>query len=163
MTIYETVDSLVREYCTSDPFELCESLGVKVKVTFIGDLKGLYTFIDDVPVIVISEKLKRPARNIVCAHELGHHILHAEVAANDCLRGFTFFNMREKTEYEANVFMADLLIEDDDLEDIFKSGSTVEEASALLCLPSDIVRIKMEDMNRRGYMYPDQGHARYFG
>ena len=164
MTIFDTVRELVQNYCTNDPFELCECLGVKVKVTSIGQSKGLYTYVADVPVIIISDKLRRSERIIVCSHELGHHVLHAEVAANDALRGFSFYNMRDKTEYEANIFMADLLIDNEELDGLFIGGSTIEEASAMLRLPSDIVRLKMEDMNRRGWSYDiPMGSACLFG
>ena len=74
MTIYEIVEELKTKYRSSDPFELCDYLGVKVAVTYLGSLKGLYTFIDDVPVILISSAIKRIPQLLFCAHELikGH-------------------------------------------------------------------------------------------
>ena len=68
MTIYEIVEELKTKYRSSDPFELCDYLGVKVAVTYLGSLKGLYTFIDDVPVILISSAIKRIPQLLVCAH-----------------------------------------------------------------------------------------------
>lgn len=92
MTIYEIVEELKTKYRSSDPFELCDYLGVKVAVTYLGSLKGLYTFIDDVPVILISSAIKRIPQLLVCAHELGHHVLHSDIAKQGALREFTFFN-----------------------------------------------------------------------
>ena len=72
MTIYDIVEDLKEKYGTTDPFELCEYLGIKVSISPLGSLKGLYTYIDGVPVILISSAIKRIPQLIVCAHELGH-------------------------------------------------------------------------------------------
>ena len=58
MTIYDIVEDLKEKYGTTDPFELCEYLGIKVSISPLGSLKGLYTYIDGVPVILISSAIK---------------------------------------------------------------------------------------------------------
>jgi len=157
MTIYEIVEELKTKYRSSDPFELCDYLGVKVAVTYLGSLKGLYTFIDDVPVILISSAIKRIPQLLVCAHELGHHVLHSDIAKQGALREFTFFNMRDKTEAEANRFMANLNIEDDELDELFREGRSVSEAAQILCFPEELLNIKISDMVRRGKHYITEG------
>ena len=163
MTIYEIVEELKTKYRSSDPFELCDYLGVKVAVTYLSSLKGLYTFIDDVPVILISSAIKRIPQLLVCAHELGHHVLHSDIAKQGALREFTFFNMRDKTEAEANRFMANLNIEDDELDELFREGRSVSEAAQILCFPEELLNIKISDMVRRGYKYTNySGNIRLF-
>ena len=58
MSIHDIVSDLVQKYGTDDPFELCRYLGVRVRITPLGSLKGLYTYIDNEPVILISSRLK---------------------------------------------------------------------------------------------------------
>ena len=163
MTIYDIVEELKEKYGTADPFELCECLGIKVAVAPLGSLKGLYTFIDNVPVILISSSIKRIPQLIVCAHELGHHVLHSDIAKEGALREFTFFNMRDKTEAEANRFMANLTVDDDELDDLFRDGKSVSEAAQILCFPEELLNIKVADMVRRGYKYENySGNIRLF-
>ena len=47
MSIHDIVSDLVQKYGTDDPFELCRYLGVRVRITPLGSLKGLYTYIDN--------------------------------------------------------------------------------------------------------------------
>lgn len=163
MTIHEIVEDLKTRYKTTDPFELCDYLGVKVSIAPLGSLKGLYTYIDDVPVILISSAIKRIPQLLVCGHELGHHVLHSDIAKQGSLREFTFFNMRDKTEAEANRFMADLNIDDNELDELFQEGRSVSEAAQMLCFPEELVNIKIADMIRRGYEYNNfSGNIRLF-
>jgi len=163
MTIYDMVEELKQKYGSSDPFELCDYLSIKVLILPLGTLKGLYTFVDDTPVILISSAIKRIPQLLVCGHELGHHILHSNIAMNGSLREFTFFNMRDKTEAEANRFMANLNIDDDELDSLFRDGKSVSEAAQILCFPEELVNIKISDMVRRGYKYENYcGNIRLF-
>jgi len=163
MTIYDMVEELKQKYGSSDPFELCDYLSIKVLILPLGTLKGLYTFVDDTPVILISSAIKRIPQLLVCGHELGHHILHSNIAMNGSLREFTFFNMRDKTEAEANRFMANLNIDDDELDSLFRDGKSVSEAAQILCFPEELVNIKISDMVRRDYKYENYcGNIRLF-
>ena len=58
MTIFEVVEELKEKYGTTDPFVLCEYLGVKVSISPLGSLKGLYTYIDNEPVDIKSSVLQ---------------------------------------------------------------------------------------------------------
>ncbi|MBQ4542969.1 MAG: ImmA/IrrE family metallo-endopeptidase [Clostridia bacterium] len=68
-----------------DPFEICNSAGVNVVFADIGELKGMYKYIKRNRYIVISDKLDEKTARIVCAHELGHDVLHRSFAKNGLL------------------------------------------------------------------------------
>ena len=71
--------------------------------------------------------------------------------------------MRDKTEAEANRFMANLNIEDDELDELFREGRSVSEAAQILCFPEELLNIKISDMVRRGYKYTNySGNIRLF-
>jgi Zn-dependent peptidase ImmA (M78 family) len=66
---------------------------------------GLYLVCEDVPVIVLNDRLVGPERIVVGWHELGHHLLHPP--------GMSFFcgdSTKRKVEFEAQRFAACALI-----------------------------------------------------
>ena len=73
--IEDKARQLINKHGTADPFRLCELLGVKV---FYCNLpgRGMYYVHKRIPMIFIDEKLTGVPKELVCAHELGHHVLH---------------------------------------------------------------------------------------
>ena len=105
--IYKVVEELVFKYKTSNPFELCEKLGLTVKYVSYG--KG---FIFNSCLIQINnKKYTKASTYVICAHELGHAVLHN----GDSVNYFDESNTLEKIEKDrqANLFAAYLLFEDD--------------------------------------------------
>ena len=43
--INETANHIITRYGTTDPFELCANMGVNVRYTDLGSLKGMYKYI----------------------------------------------------------------------------------------------------------------------
>ena len=70
-----------REYGTGDPFALARELRIEVLVRELGTLKGFYKDVYGTPFIFLSRRLTRGEARLVCAHELGHHLLHRQFAA----------------------------------------------------------------------------------
>ena len=104
--IYEIVKDTVYKYKTSNPFEICKKLGIKIDYVNYGK-----AIILDSKIIKINKKYTEYSRYVLCAHELGHAILHKE----DCLNYFDDSNTLEKIEKDrqAYLFAAYLLFEDD--------------------------------------------------
>ena len=151
--IYKIVSELVSKYRTCDPFELAEELGVMILYYDLGSLNGMFRFIEGQPVILLNCRLDEIMLRIVCAHELGHFVLHSAIAKEACLREFHIFNMRDKTEYEANVFAANLLIDEDEMIEILKEGRSAYEAAMMLRTEPNLLNIKLADMNTMGYNF----------
>ena len=124
-SIYALAMQIISKYMTRDPFEIAESMGILVKEADIGRQQGFFRYIDDVPCIFISSRLNVFQRLIVCAHELGHFFLHSEIAKEKVLREFGMFNMKDLVENEANVFAAELLIDENELIEHLEDGYTV--------------------------------------
>ena len=57
MYIISKVNKLIKQYKTSDPFEICGKIGIEVVFADIGKLKGMYTCIKRNRFIVINENL----------------------------------------------------------------------------------------------------------
>lgn len=72
----QEVIKLIRQYNTSNPFELCELLGINVNYNPLGSLNGYYRYSSEYHFIEINSNLNRTHQYATCAHELGHCILH---------------------------------------------------------------------------------------
>ena len=88
--------------------------------------------------IHINEEVPREEQLFICAHELGHAILHPN-ANTPFLVSNTFFCVN-KLEIEANRFAADLICPDEKIREL--SGYTISEMAACLGLEEDLVRYK---------------------
>ena len=148
--IYELVTRIVKEYGTSDPFELCDALGINLMREPLGSLRGLFSYVADEPVVFVSPDLGREDSLMTCAHELGHFFLHSEIAKENCLKEFKTFNMKDKVESEANIFAAHLLIDDEELIGLLKEGHDAFETAKMLHVYPDLLNIKLTELNSMG-------------
>jgi Zn-dependent peptidase ImmA (M78 family) len=101
---------MVGRYGTNDPFELCDYLDIIVAKEDMGSLNGFYTLSDGTGCIYINKSLDGPAQRAICAHELGHAVLHTDVNIR-FLTECTFLSAN-RLEGEANRFGAYLLLHD---------------------------------------------------
>ena len=150
--IYKKASSLIQKFGTQDPFEIAEGLGIMLLGnTEFRELKGLYTVIKRKRIIIYNANMPHTTQKIVCAHELGHDILHREYAKNKILQEFVLYDMKVRTEYEANMFAADLLISDNQISDLaYNYGYDMEQISKGLETDINLVGIKIANMNFRG-------------
>ena len=108
--IIQTVNKLKKKYKTSDPYELCEAMHIVLyRMDLRKKLKGYFFYHSRQKSIVIDSNVNKVLERILIAHELGHAVLHKEVAM---MHGFQEMEMFEGTakpmEYEANLFAAEL-------------------------------------------------------
>lgn len=105
------VDYYVKKYNTRNPFMLASILNVEVQLGDMGQRSGCYMFLKNHRCIFLNENLSDTEKQLVMAHELGHAIMHRK---QNCyfIRNKTLL-LNSKTEREANLFAAELLIEDE--------------------------------------------------
>ncbi len=151
--IYDIVSDLVCKHGTRDPFELADALGIKVIETVIRPLKGAFYIICGQPTIFVEESLRIDQKFEVCAHEDGHGVIHPELLKAGKLAEFEVFDMRDQVEYEANVFAAHLLIDEDELLRYLKMGYTVFQTAMMMRVNANLVNIKLSEMNGWGYNF----------
>lgn len=111
-------DSLVRKFKTRNPFRIADSLGLTVIHTPLRGIRGFYQYVARCGIIYLDSSLPEHESRFVCAHEIGHALLH-----RGCNRIFmdshTYFPVN-RYEVEANRFAVDLLFDDDDLRDLLE-------------------------------------------
>lgn len=139
--IRDIVEGVIDLYMTRDPFELCNCLDIESMLNDLGDeIKGFFQRTPNgCEIIHINTRLSEEERRYICAHELGHAILHTNMSI-----GFFIENklqIRNKYEIEADRFAAELLIEDN-LDSKEFSQLNVEQISRCLRVPKKLIIYK---------------------
>jgi Zn-dependent peptidase ImmA (M78 family) len=117
--------------------ELAEALNIiVVKQPLIG-VKGFYQNSIRNKLIYINSNLDEVLQKVVCAHELGHAILHTKLNIVFLEKNTLF--IKDKYENEANLFCTYLLLPYTQLNDY--DGLTYEQIAAAAGIPIDYLRL----------------------
>lgn len=109
--ISKLTKDIKRQWHTNDPFFIAEKLGIVVSVrsSSIPDFTAQTLKPSGYPtMIAINSAYDEMSRKILCAHELGHAILHNEGINHYTIAGSI---EQERIEVEANLFAITLLDE----------------------------------------------------
>ena len=150
--IIETAERVLKEHGGRDIFETAENSGVNVWFRELGGLKGFYICENGERYIVINDGLDDVLKKVVCAHELGHDMLHRELSVGGIREG-TLFLDTNKTEREANLFAACVLVSDEEILEAVSRSADIASVAAELKLPAEIVGYKLSAMNTKGYNF----------
>jgi Zn-dependent peptidase ImmA (M78 family) len=99
---------------TSNPFEIAEKYGIRVLIrnVNIDNFKAQTLKMEGYPTIIsINGLYSTLAQRVLCAHELGHALLHTEYINHFDV---TTKNVHTNVEYEANLFAVALLCDEAD-------------------------------------------------
>lgn len=153
--IYTQVEKLIRKFDTRDPFKILQQMNVIVsEVSSFKNLKG-YCFISCKTMYVqISSWLTEEEKRIVAAHELGHLILHKNRLKAAPMTDNSLYNMKDNTEYEANLFAADLLLEDSDIAELsHQEDMDYFGICSTLNVSPELMSFKLYSLTKRGHLY----------
>ena len=140
--IKRMVNSLITENGTNNPFDICENMDVFV---FYPDLpenvQGFYYNVKGCKIIGINSLLNDENRKIICAHELGHSLLHPDMNVFFAMNKTNF--LTEKFEKEADYFCACLLMDHALINRLRAENEqlTTSEISSICRIPQKIVDI----------------------
>lgn len=136
---------LITRFNTRDPFSIAKELGINILFcNDFGSLKGMYKVIKRNRFIFVNKDLDPYMQKIVCAHELGHDILHRDMAHNSALQEFMLYDMNNRAEYEANIIAAEILLDTDEiLEYIYDYGYTSEQIARIMNTDINLVALKI--------------------
>lgn len=133
-----TAINLAKKHKTNDPFEIAKQKGILVLFEPLGKTLGYYNRYKRISFIHINHSIDEALQKFVCAHELGHAVLHQN-ANTPFLKRNTFFST-SKIEVEANKFAAELLMPDDLLLEY--SHLTIYEIAMMANVPREVVHLK---------------------
>ena len=160
-SIKQTADTLRRRFGGRDIFETAANSGANVWFRELGSLKGFYLFENSNRYIIINQSLEEIVAKTVCAHELGHDILHRELSAGG-MRENTLFLSNNKTEREANLFAAEILVTDREALSALEYAQDIDRVAYELGVMPEIVEYKLELLNSEGYRFRVSGAASDF-
>ena len=123
MDIRLKVLNLIVKYGTKNPFKLAKKLNVEILIEDLGEVRGLFKKVLKRKFIFINSKLSEFDKILVCAHELGHDILHSS-SNYQFLIDNTRILRKSKLEDEANLFASYLLISDDEVFEEYEFKET---------------------------------------
>ena len=150
--IVDKVKYLISEYKTGDPFELCDAMGIHIYYKDLGDrIKAFYFYQSRIKNIVINIRENEKIAKLLCSHELGHCVLHGKPTDSRAFCDMKIFDYASMAECEANLFAAELMIDDSVIMEILKNGGSVFDAAKILEVPAGIVDFKLRILKNKGY------------
>lgn len=142
MTCKTLAKSLVQRFDTRNPFEIASLLGYTIIYTPLVGIRGFYQYIKRCHIIYLDDTLEEIEARFVCAHELGHSLLH---------KGYNRIFMDTKThlvsnryEHEADRFAVDLLFSDDVFLELMDLPT--HTVASCLGITESLVRYRMEPL-----------------
>ena len=155
--ISNSVSDLKKAYPDADPFEMVKELGFLLLFQSMGkaksDCKGFCMTHQGQTSITINSDLPRMIQKIICAHELGHAVLHSQTPGMEEFHDFALFDTASATEYEANVFAAELLLKDADVLELLNEDMSFFGVASSLRIPPELLDFKFRVLKRKGYQF----------
>ena len=100
--------------------------------------------------ITVNSDLPEVIQKIIVAHELGHATLH-RTSSVQAFHEVVMFDSSSIKEKEANLFAAELLLEDGEVLDALNQDVTFFSAAAQLRVPMEMLDFKFRLLKWKGY------------
>lgn len=140
--IIDVVNGLLETYGTLNPFELCDLMNIKIIYNNLGkEIKGFFQRTpNDYEIIHLNSELVPEEKKYICAHELGHAILHTDLSISFFIENT--LQVKNKYEIQADKFAAELLLYD--IKSNYEiEGLTISQLSVYYGVPEHIIKLKM--------------------
>lgn len=139
--IKDRVITLSKRHKTNDPFKLASLMNIIVVPWDLHEeINGFYRYDKRNKYIFYNNNLCGNDQRFVCAHELGHAILHPR-ANTPFLRKNTLFSI-DKLEVEANTFAVELLLPDEYLQEYQDTNLSIYDFSEMFGIPRELCLLK---------------------
>jgi Zn-dependent peptidase ImmA (M78 family) len=156
--IHMRAEDLARKFRTRCPYELLDAIGAVTKVSYAyaaDGLKGYCMIMNRQMFAVINGNLSEDDRRVVAGHEAAHLVLHKKDILSSpvrVLKDFALYDNSGKLEFEANTFLANFLVSDNDILESMKNpeGDFFTTAKELE-IPPPLLAFKLYSMAQRGF------------
>lgn len=138
--IKTTVNMLIKKHKTNNPFRIAKSKNIEILFMDLGKTYGYYRAYKRIQTIHLNNRLDERTQYFVCAHELGHAILHPR-ANTSFLKHNTFFSL-DKIEVEANKFAVELLMPDKEVYEYESTNLSIYEIGEIYGIPKEMAELK---------------------
>ncbi|WP_281758294.1 ImmA/IrrE family metallo-endopeptidase [Alicyclobacillus hesperidum] len=131
---------LICTHQSNNPFVIARRKGIIVSESRLKGILGYHHTYKRQSVICIHESLTDYEKRFVCAHELGHAILHPHINT-PFLRRNTLFSI-DRIEREANTFAVELLIPDEAMHALHDGCITAQHVASVSGVPQQLIGLK---------------------
>jgi Zn-dependent peptidase ImmA (M78 family) len=139
-SIKEIVKRLIKKHKSNDPFQIAKEKNIIILFAELGNTLGFYSSYKRIQFIHINNQLNEMMQRFVCAHELGHAVLHPK-SNTPFLRANTLFSV-ERLEVEANTFAVELLLPDETISQYKNTDLTIYDVAEIHNIPKELVHLK---------------------
>ena len=157
--ISKEVEKLKKKYGNIAPFQLCREMDISLVLSNMGlgsaACKGFYLLQSRKQAIVINSNLSEEMQRIILMHEIAHSVLHRKALGVRAFHDFVLFDETSLFEYEANIFAADYLMEDEEVISLLNEDISFFEAASRLNVPAELLDFKFRVLKRKGYKVID--------
>lgn len=143
MRVEPIANKLILKYKSRDPFTIVENMNAYIVYAPLKGVRGFYQYFQRNNIIYIDESLPDHEKRLVCAHELGHMMLHRKTNTYR-INAYTSLNTT-KYEKEANRFAMYLLISDADLEEYREREYTIGQIAQLYGFSESLIKLRLEE------------------
>lgn len=149
--IFKDALLLKKKYCTNDPHMILKERGVRL-IPFSKNTKllGMYKIIKRNRFVFYNPFIDKNMLKMVLAHELGHDLYHRKEAKKNDIPEFTLFDINTDMEYEANLFAANLLLDEDEIISHANMGYTYIQIAKIMNVNINLLLFKLNEMKKKG-------------
>ena len=138
MSPREVAIEIADRHNTNNPFEIARERNIRILYVSMKTTFGFYVRYHRMQNIILNDELSDGMQQFVCAHELGHSILHADLNVPKLTR-YTMFS-RDKFEIQANTFAVELLLPDGFLREY--ADCSIYQLAASVGVPKEFIELK---------------------
>lgn len=153
MAIKQEVKRLKMKYRTANPYEICRYMDIEVRKRPVGtgsrSCKGFFLASSRCKLIVINSDLPESIQRIIIAHELGHAVLHGDSSIS-AFHEFAIFDDTDRMEYEANVFAAEFMLDDDEVMESLEMQMDFFQMAKCLYVAPELLDFKLRILQQQG-------------
>lgn len=120
MDIKAIVEKLIHEHGTNDPFAIADNLNIIILRPDMHNVLGFFSKYNRSKFIHLNNNIPESLKRFVCAHELGHAVLHPD-ANTPFLKRCTLLST-SRIERQANTFAVECLMTDNLLREYSYCG-----------------------------------------
>lgn len=139
MDIKRLAEKLAERCGTRDPFRIADELGYIVIPTPLAGVRGFYQYLKRCHIIYLDSELDPAAARFVCAHELGHSLLHRGL--NRIFMDTRTFMASGRYETEADRFAVSLIFSDEELRPYLSRGC--DRAAAYMGVSQELAAYRL--------------------
>lgn len=147
--IIDITKQLIEKTGTRDPQAICEFCGIRLRFKDLEDkVKGYHAHRLRKEEIIINENEPEEYQKMLIAHELGHSLLHKNKRSGHGYHQFEEENeMKSIEEHEANLFAAELLLDNEETYQLLHEH-TISHTAKILHVPKELVTFKLQILKK---------------